>query len=298
MNIAAVVRTIVQRLSVQAEKADLTISTLFADDLPLLLGDELRLRQMMTNLIANAIKFTPSHGMITISADFSAEDGHIVRVSDTGIGIASDDIARILAPFEQVDSSLSRKYEGTGLGLPLTASFAKMHGGSLKISSMVGDGTTVEIRFPAARAVLDQPLSNDRAMTLDQAMQLISTRELARSCVITDPTLPDNPIVYVTPEFERQTGYAISEVIGRNCRLLQGPLTDPDSVAVIRHAIENNLPEVVRIVNYRKDGSTFLNHVSIRPMLDANGDATAFVAVQSITDYEGPNTASKHTSVC
>ena len=296
VNIPMIVRTIIQRLSVQAEKADLTVSTLFADDLPFLLGDELKLGQMLTNLIANAIKFTPSHGMVTIAANFSAEDGHIIRVSDTGIGIASDDIERILAPFEQADSGLSRKYEGTGLGLPLTVSFAEMHGGSLKLISTVGDGTTVEMRFPAARAILKGPMANDRALTLDQAMQLISTQELARSCVITDPNLPDNPIVYLTPEFEKMTGYSRSEIIGRNCRFLQGPLTDPDSVAVIRHALENILPVKVRIVNYRKDGSQFLNHISIRPTLDTNGNVAAFVAVQSITDHAGPITGPEEHS--
>ena len=271
---------------------------MFADDLPCLLADELKLKQMLMNLVSNAIKFTPSHGMVTISADFSADTGHSIRVSDTGIGIASDDIERVLAPFEQVDSSLSRKYDGTGLGLPLTVSFAEMHGGSLRISSQVGDGTTVEIRFPAARAMLTENRVPDGTLTLDQAMQLISTQELARSCVITDPNLPDNPIVYVTPEFERQTGYPRSEVIGRNCRFLQGPLTDPESVAAIRHAIENILPVKVRIVNYRKDGSQFLNHVSIRPTVNIKGDVTAFVAVQSITDYPQAETGPKHVLGC
>ena len=71
--------------------------------------------------------------------------------------------------------------------------------------------------------------------SLDEALETITSDEQSRACVITDPRRPDNPIVYITPEFEQHTGYAKEEVLGRNCRFLQGPETDPKAVAALRH---------------------------------------------------------------
>ena len=170
VDIPTVVRSIVQRLSVQAAEANLTVSLLLADNLPPLLADKLKLKQILINLLSNAIKFTPSGGMITVSADFSPEAGHLIKVSDTGIGLAPEDVKKVLLPFQQVDSSLSRKYDGTGLGLPLASSFAEMHGGTLKIASEVDVGTTVEIRFPAARAIQTGSQSMDVSLSLDEAV--------------------------------------------------------------------------------------------------------------------------------
>ena len=81
------------------------------------------------------------------------DDGYVFQVADSGIGIAPEDIPKVLAPFGQVDSTLARKYEGTGLGLPLTKSLVEMHGGALDLQSEVGVGTTVTVRFPAQRIV-------------------------------------------------------------------------------------------------------------------------------------------------
>lgn len=287
VNVPAIVDTCVQRLSFQADAANLFVTTLHVDDMPLLLADERKLKQILINLLSNAIKFTPARGMITVSADFSDDAGHIIKISDTGVGLASEDFDNVLAPFRQLDSGMDRKYGGTGLGLPLAASYAEMHGGTLRIISEVDAGTTVEIRFPPERTIQTETQRMDAALSLDQAMQLISGEELARSCLITDPRLPDNPIVYVTPEFEKQTGYQKADVIGRNCRFLQGPRTDPKAVATIRNAVENVQPVTTEILNYRKDGSPFRNLVSIRPTLDVDGSAVSFIAVQSITDGDG-----------
>ena len=82
---------------------------------------------------------------------------YLLQVADTGIRIALADIPKALAPFQQVDSDLNRKYEGTGLGLPLTKALAELHGGSLDLQSEVGVGTTVTVRFPAERIVPETP---------------------------------------------------------------------------------------------------------------------------------------------
>ena len=90
---------------------------------------------------------------MTIKIWCNMDSGYVLQIIDTGIGIAFADIPKALAPFTQLDSDLNRKYEGTGLGLPLTKALAELHGGSLDLQSEVGVGTTVTVRFPAERIV-------------------------------------------------------------------------------------------------------------------------------------------------
>jgi signal transduction histidine kinase len=122
---------------------------------PAFWGDAKKLRQVLINLLSNAIKFTPAGGSVTLTAAGSAERGVDISIADTGIGIAPDQMAVALAPFGQVDASLARKYEGVGLGLPLSKKLVEMHGGSLDIDSTLGAGTTVTVRLPAERFLCD-----------------------------------------------------------------------------------------------------------------------------------------------
>jgi two-component system, cell cycle sensor histidine kinase PleC len=114
------------------------------------LVDERVVRQIVLNLLTNAIKFTGEGGRVVLSVA-AREEGILIRVSDTGIGIAPEDVARIIRPFEQVENVLSRSHGGTGLGLPLTAKLTELHGGRLTIDSEVGEGTTVTIALPPER---------------------------------------------------------------------------------------------------------------------------------------------------
>jgi len=98
---------------------------------------------------------------------------------------------------------------------------------------------------------------------------------------ITDPTQADNPIVYVNDSFSRLTGYSREDVVGKNCRFLQGPKTDPDAVERVRSAIRERRPCLVELLNYRKDGTTFWNALSISPVLDNSGRVTHLVGVQT-----------------
>ena len=109
-------------------------------------------KQILLNLLANAIKFTPSGGQVTL---FARDDGgsHVtLGVSDTGVGIAADDLPRVLEPFAQAEKVLSRTHGGTGLGLPLAKMLASLHGGRLTIQSKLGEGTVVTVELPAAAA--------------------------------------------------------------------------------------------------------------------------------------------------
>ena len=116
-------------------------------------ADQRAIRQMLINLLSNAVKFTPPGGRITVKADIDREGRFVLSVSDTGIGIAKKDQPKVLLPFNQVDSRLSRKYEGTGLGLPLIKRLMELHGGWLRIDSVLGSGTTVSLIFPRERVI-------------------------------------------------------------------------------------------------------------------------------------------------
>ena len=134
----------------QAAKAKVALASRIAPDLPLLKADRRRIVQILLNLLSNALKFTPPGGAVTVRA-MADDEGLRLSVSDTGIGIAAEDIPKALEPFGQVDSSLARKYDGTGLGLPLTRRMAELHGGSLVLDSAPGQGTIVTVRLPAWR---------------------------------------------------------------------------------------------------------------------------------------------------
>ena len=132
-------------------------------DVPALFADERKFKQIMINLLSNAIKFTPSGGRVTLKIWYRREIGFLFQIIDNGIGIALADIPKVLAPFQQFDSDLNRKYEGTGLGLPLTKSFVELHGGSLDLQIEFGGGTIVTVRFPAERIVLQTALAHSQA---------------------------------------------------------------------------------------------------------------------------------------
>jgi PAS domain S-box-containing protein len=114
--------------------------------------DKRSLKQVLLNLLSNAVKFTPAGGRVSVTAGIAPDRHFEIVVADTGIGIAADDIPKVLEPFQQVDSTLSRRYEGTGLGLPLSKAMVEKNGGTLEIDSTVDAGTTVKVRFPPERA--------------------------------------------------------------------------------------------------------------------------------------------------
>lgn len=133
----------------QAKNDRIALSSVIALDSGVIASNERRLRQILLNLLSNAIKFTPPEGDVEIRSQRDEQAGAIViTVRDSGIGIEPDDLAVAMAPFGQVDSTLSRRFEGTGLGLPLARAFAVKLGGSLDITSTPGAGTTVTVRFP------------------------------------------------------------------------------------------------------------------------------------------------------
>ena len=138
----------------RAEKHAIKLNIELADELPYLRADERKLKQVLVNLLSNAVKFTDAGGKVTLRVWCHSDSGFVFQVSDTGIGIASEDIPKVLSQFGQVESTFSRQHEGTGLGLPLTKSLVELHGGSLDLQSKAGVGTTVTVRLPAERIVI------------------------------------------------------------------------------------------------------------------------------------------------
>jgi signal transduction histidine kinase len=122
--------------------------------LPALWADARKLKQVFVNLLTNAIKFTDRGGKIVLSARRQSIDGDLIfEVTDTGIGMAPEDIPKALSQFGQVKKDPESAQEGTGLGLPLTQALVVQHGGVLELRSQSGIGTTVTVRFPAQRVV-------------------------------------------------------------------------------------------------------------------------------------------------
>jgi PAS domain S-box-containing protein len=135
----------------RAHQARIAVKTDLPHDSPMLWADFRKIRQILLNLLSNSIKFTPEGGSVTIAVRTDSERGLTMTVADTGIGIAPQDIEKALAPFGQVDSSLARKHDGTGLGLPLSKALVEAHGGTFALESEVGKGTRVTLTFPAFR---------------------------------------------------------------------------------------------------------------------------------------------------
>ena len=122
-------------------------------NMPTLMLDARRMKQILLNLLSNAVKFTPHGGRIICNARLE-KDGFIISVQDTGIGMDDDGLAKAMMQFGQVDSSLARKHDGSGLGLPLTKSLVELHGGVFEMFSQKGEGTTITMTLPLSR-ILD-----------------------------------------------------------------------------------------------------------------------------------------------
>jgi signal transduction histidine kinase len=142
--IGGTVRLVAPQLNSRAQRLEIAIDT----PPPALFADERAVRQILFNLLSNAVRFTPEHGTVRVLASVADDGGAEIVVADTGIGIPRDQIARLTQPFEQINNSYARGHGGTGLGLPLVDALVGLHGGALMIDSEVGVGTRVSVRFP------------------------------------------------------------------------------------------------------------------------------------------------------
>ncbi len=153
IDVTNVVKSALRLIEHRARDAEVRVVTEFADGLAWLNADQRIVKQIIMNLLSNAVKFTPPGGNFVVSAGLGGDGRLTITIADSGIGIATEDIPRALSRFGQVEGDIARRFEGTGLGLPLVKEFVELHGGTLALESTIGEGTTVIIAFPASRTV-------------------------------------------------------------------------------------------------------------------------------------------------
>ncbi len=153
IDMTKIAKTCVSFFSERANKDRIELKVSVGDNLPKISADDRMIRQIVFNLLSNAIKFTPEEGVVELLIDADAKRGCVIRVRDNGIGMDPAKLDVVMQPFGQVDAELGRKYEGTGLGLPLVKSMVDMHGGTLDIDTALEQGTTVTITLPLGQFV-------------------------------------------------------------------------------------------------------------------------------------------------
>ncbi len=153
VDVAAVARNLLHFVADRARALDVTIDTEIHDALPRLRADQRKLKQILLNLVTNALKFSHPGGRVMLRGRLDVTGAIRIEVIDNGIGMDDAEIATAITRFGQVASTWNRKHAGTGLGLPLAIGLVELHGGKLEIKSRKGEGTTVSVTFPAKRSV-------------------------------------------------------------------------------------------------------------------------------------------------
>nr|WP_274389897.1 PAS domain-containing sensor histidine kinase [Azospirillum doebereinerae] len=160
LDLSVVLAQAASQMDFQASRIPVTVAIQLAPDLPPVRGDDRRLCQALCNLLSNAIKFSPVSGTVIVSAGVAADGWLEIAVRDTGIGLEPNDIPKAMTAFVQLDQSMTRRFEGLGLGLPLCRRLVEAHGGVLTLDSRPGEGCTATIRLPASRILtLDEFLA-------------------------------------------------------------------------------------------------------------------------------------------
>jgi two-component system cell cycle sensor histidine kinase PleC len=148
MDISPVVESCLLIVEAKAKEKDIMVGSEIDPAMPQLFADPLRIKQILINLLGNAVKFTPAKGRVGFHAAPASEGFVRLSISDNGGGMSVSDIETAMRPFGQVDAGFNKRHEGTGLGLPISAALAKLHGGSLTIDSEKGKGTRVTVFLP------------------------------------------------------------------------------------------------------------------------------------------------------
>jgi two-component system cell cycle sensor histidine kinase PleC len=137
-------------IEAKAREKGIIVETSVPPALPRISGDSLRLKQILINLLGNAVKFTPEKGRIRIEASVLQQGYAVISVTDTGVGMSPTEVETAMRPFGQIDTAFNKRHEGTGLGLPIAYALARLHGGDLRIDSQKGVGTRVSLILPLA----------------------------------------------------------------------------------------------------------------------------------------------------
>jgi two-component system, cell cycle sensor histidine kinase PleC len=150
IELAPILKACLLIVEAKAREKSITVESNVAPNLPRILGDQLRLKQILINLLGNAVKFTPEKGRIHVESAILQPGYAVISVTDTGIGMSPTEVETAMRPFGQIDTAFNKRHEGTGLGLPIAYALARLHGGDLRIDSQRGVGTRVSIILPVA----------------------------------------------------------------------------------------------------------------------------------------------------
>ena len=156
IDLGEVVKLGSQIVQEMAERAKIDFASEYEEPMPQIVGDPAKLTQILVNLLSNAIKFTAPGGKVRLRVEHRHRRGIAVRIEDTGIGMSAEQIPIALAPFGQIENSLTRKNNGVGLGLPLTKRLIELHGGTIEIDSAPGKGTIATVYIPEERVVREK----------------------------------------------------------------------------------------------------------------------------------------------
>ena len=229
----------------------------------------------------------------TAAVELAGNVGLPVDVDTWGAAAGLTDVSG--APLASSSGPLSTVAQGR----PVTGEAVRLSPGTstLQVRADADDGRADQLLwvtgFPLSQAGSDEQLALVVFLQLDPVddtadpeayLQALRERAVIATDItftITDPREPDNPLVWVNPSFTRITGYEADEVVGRNCRFLQGPATDPEAVAQIRAALAERRTLTTTLLNYRKDGTAFWNQLSVSPVFDGEGSLVSFVGVQT-----------------
>jgi signal transduction histidine kinase len=157
VDVEAIIAEVVRLLGDPACRAGVTVKTMLQSGLPRIMADKGKIRQILLNLLGNAIKFTRKGGTVTVAARVSSIGKFVFTVSDTGIGIPADELENVMQAFVQGGDASTRTNHGSGLGLPLCKALTELHSGCLLLESEVGKGTCVTISLPPHRVLAQEP---------------------------------------------------------------------------------------------------------------------------------------------
>jgi two-component system, cell cycle sensor histidine kinase PleC len=152
VDLAPILSSCLLIVEAKAREKGIAVESNVPATLPRIMGDSLRLKQILINLLGNAVKFTSENGRVHIEAQMLQQGYAVISVTDTGVGMSPSEVETAMRPFGQIDTAFNKRHEGTGLGLPIAYALARLHGGDLRIDSRKGAGTRVSIILPVASA--------------------------------------------------------------------------------------------------------------------------------------------------
>ncbi|WP_370152265.1 EAL domain-containing protein [Ferrovibrio sp.] len=305
IDLSAIINSALTMVRPQAERAGVQLRNLSPDTLPRLRADERVVKQVLINLLGNAVKFTPNGGAIDVIFQQMLDGSPALTVIDTGIGIQPDRLEHIFEPFQLAKAEVARQHGGTGLGLSISKRLMELHGGSLTLSSTVGSGTQAQITFPHWRLLADteedwtppppaEPPPPQKQPTLP-ATPVLSSRngeqtgsaaEALRGLIDTmgEGVIAINAegiINSVSPACAAIFGYGAAELIGQNIKILMPEPFRSGHDSYIRNYIGTRRAKILGLgrdtLGRKKNGEIFPIHISVGEF--GSGAETGFTAI-------------------